>query len=63
MRKCRISFDVLIAFRKHYEEVLTQFKKKFTVQITKILEITKTTFWMNSGTIKYLLLIHSRMGK
>lgn len=51
--KCRISFDVLIAFRKHYEEVLTQFKKEvYSSNYKNIRDNKKLHFWMNSGTIK-----------
>lgn len=34
--KCGISIDALIAFRKHYEEILTQLKKKFIIQIIRV---------------------------
>ena len=34
--KCGISIDALIAFRKHYKEILTQLKKKFIIQIIRV---------------------------
>lgn len=51
--KCGISIDALIAFRKHYEEILTQFKKEvYNSNYKSIRDNKKLHFWMNSGTIK-----------
>lgn len=52
-KKCGISLDAFKAFRKHYSEILAQFKAEVYSASYKIIRDNKKLhFWMNSGTIK-----------
>lgn len=52
-RKCGITIDAFIAYRKHYEVLLKQFKDEvYNDDYKTIRDNKKLHFWMNSGTIK-----------
>lgn len=51
--KCGISAKAFIAFRKHYGEVISQFRQEVYNDNYKIIRDNKKLhFWMNSGTLK-----------
>ena len=52
-QKCGITLDAFKAFRKHYSEILSQFKQEvYSDNYKHIRDNKKLHFWMNSGTIK-----------
>ena len=52
-KECLIPFEAFIAFRKHYEDILTAFKNEvYSGDYKNIRDNKKLHFWMNSGTIK-----------
>lgn len=52
-QKCGISVNAFMAFRKHYSEILAQFKQEvYSDNYKNIRDNKKLHFWMNSGTIK-----------
>ena len=52
-QKCGISLDAFKAFRKHYSEILSQFKQEvYSDNYKNIRDNKKLHFWMNSGTLK-----------
>ena len=52
-QKCGITLDAFKAFRKHYSEILTQFKQEvYSDNYKNIRDNKKLHFWMNSGTLK-----------
>ena len=51
--KCGISIQAFKDFRKHYSEILSQFKQVvYSYNYKKICNNKKLHFWMNSGTLK-----------
>lgn len=51
--KCGISFEAFMAYNKHYEEQLTEFRGRvYKADYKKIRDNKKIHFWMNCGTIK-----------
>ena len=51
--QCRISIQAFKGFRKHYSEILSQFKKEvYSDNYKNIRDNKKLHFWMNSGTLK-----------
>lgn len=52
-QKCGITLDAFKAFRKHYSEILSQFKQEvYSDNYKYIRDNKKLHFWMNSGTLK-----------
>lgn len=52
-QKCGITLDAFKAFRKHYSDILSQFKQEvYSGSYKYIRDNKKLHFWMNSGTIK-----------
>jgi len=52
-QKCGISLEAFKAFRKHYSEILSQFKQEvYSDNYKNIRDNKKLHFWMNSGTLK-----------
>lgn len=52
-KECLIPFEAFIAFRKHYEDILTAFKNEvYSGDYKNIRDNKKLHFWMNCGTIK-----------
>ena len=52
-QKCGITLDTFKAFRKHYSEILSQFKQEvYSGNYKHIRDNKKLHFWMNSGTLK-----------
>ena len=52
-QNCGITLDAFKAFRKHYSEILSQFKNEvYSDNYKNIRDNKKLHFWMNSGTLK-----------